>query len=215
MAEIKVEKKKSIWAWVTVLIIVIGIGIAYLYYSNLGERPVPEALQDEKVDVGLDDGTTLEGNIEKDSLQVKADQEVAEYISYVMDKNRMGSDLQYTQNALVQLYNTIQAVASVHHMENMEALGSVSADVKKVTGTTHAPDSLSSAIKRMGGSMVKVMGEIQQQHFPDHTSKITELEGILQELDPNRKVADQKEKVVDFFDRAGKLLKEMNPKSSV
>lgn len=218
MAEIKVEKKKSIWIWVLVIAVLLAMGFAYFYFStNQEPQPTPEKVLDgEKVTVGLESGigVTSKDSIGKDStILTKADLEVAEYGSYIMDKNRMGKDVEYTQNALAQLYNTLQAVAMALGMGELEGLESLRDDIQKATGTPQGETALSATIREVGNSIVGIMDTIQNKYFPAFSPKIESLYGTVGKIDANIPFTSQKEVINAFFDQSGKLLKEMNLKN--
>jgi flagellar basal body-associated protein FliL len=218
MAEIKVEKKKSIWVWVLIIAVLLAIGFAYFYFSTNEEpQSAPKkVLEGEKVAVGLESevGLTDKDSVSKDSaVFTKANLEVAEYNSYIMDKNRLGGDVEYTQNALVQLYNTLQAVAVSLQMGEVEGLESLKYDIQETTGAPKGEVDLSATIRELGNSMVAIMGIVQKERFPEFSSKIGSLGHTVREIDPNIPFPSQKDVINAFFDQTGALLKEMNLKN--
>jgi flagellar basal body-associated protein FliL len=218
MAEIKVEKKKSIWVWVLIIAALLAVGFAYFYFSTNEEpqSPPEKVLEGEKVTVGLESevGLTAKDGIQKDNaVLAKANLEVAEYNSYIMDKNRMGKDMEYTRNALVQLYNTLQAVAVSLQMGEVEGLESLKYDIQKTTGTPKGEAALSASIQELGNSMVAIMDIIQKERFPEFSPKVENLGNTVREIDPKIPFPSQKEAINAFFDQTGALLKEMNLKN--
>ena len=179
------------------------------YYKVSSDHGQPtEDLQDISIDETLQEGAA-EIYEENDPTFTKADEERAEYLSFIGDKVKMGTDEAYTRNALVQLTNTVISAAMEHDLNldgRFEIIKNKTAAAKRDTTATN----LASQIKAVGAEIAVVLQRLQVKEFPNSTKETEEIEKTLSQIVVTEKIAAQKERIIAFFDSCGEALKKMD-----
>lgn len=195
MAEIEIEKKKSIWPWILVAILVI---LALLYFFVWADDDIDD------VD-DMDDTTTEQVMQEEpqtnDATQMTAVQEYSDYI----DNPEMGIDHEYANGALLEL---IAATRSVAEKQNVNIEAELSEAKNKAEKITEDPMKLTHAnkIKNSGETITRALQTLQDQKFPDMKEEYTAVEEALGKIQPDEETLNQKEAVKSFFEKAEELL---------
>jgi len=195
MAEIEIEKKKSIWPWILVAILLI---LALLYFFVWADDDIDD------VD-DMDDTTTEQVMQEEpqtnDSTQMTAVQEYSNYI----DNPEMGIDHEYANGALLEL---IAATRSVAEKQNVNIEAELSEAKNKAEKITEDPMKLTHAnkIKNSGETITRALQTLQDQKFPDMKEEYTAVEEALGKIQPDEETLNQKEAVKSFFEKAEELL---------
>lgn len=195
MAEIEIEKKKSIWPWILVAILLI---LALLYFFVWADDDIDD------VD-DMDDTTTEQVMQEEpqtnDATQMTAVQEYSDYI----DNPEMGIDHEYANGALLEL---IAATRSVAEKQNVNIEAELSEAQNKAEKITEDPMKLTHAnkIKNSGETITRALQTLQDQKFPDMKEEYTAVEEALGKIQPDEETLNQKEAVKSFFEKAEELL---------
>lgn len=213
MAEIKIEKKKPLWP--IIILILIILAAAAFYFLNTDDDPDMELeeLTTEEVDVkpGLDN-ENFRGAGEDTTAYSDTQLETAEFISYVKDKDRMGSDSDYTKNALIQLSNAVQAKAEELNIDATTQLQSLKQDVRELDVEKRNSRAVSTEVKKVGGKAVSVIEVFQQKQYPELKGQMDTLKMSHQKLKTDVEIEQQQDEIYTFFNAAGDVLKEMNLK---
>lgn len=202
----KIDSTKKWWPWILLGILVFAL-VGYYLVSSDYVKP-NEELQDISIDETLQEGAA-EIYEENDPTYTKADEERAEYLSFIGDRVKMGTDVAYTRNALVQLTNTVRSTAMEHDLNMDERL----ANIKERTATAKSDTTavnLASQIKAVGAEIAVVLHTLQVKEFPNLTEETEEIEKTLSQIIVTEKITAQKEKITAFFDSCGELLKKMD-----
>ncbi|EOR93291.1 hypothetical protein ADIARSV_3556 [Arcticibacter svalbardensis MN12-7] len=191
MAEIKVEKKKSITPW-----ILLGLGIIALLLYFLG-------VFDKKESLNNDASTNLIGVRENDST-------VLAYVSFINGDNaKMSLDHEFTNEALIKLTHAVDTMA-------VKAGFSVKADLDKakeyadhITNdpfeTTHADN-----IRRSAEIISDALQNLQKAKYPTLANDISEVKDAVGAIDPDVLTLDQREAVKGFLSKSAHVLEKMN-----
>jgi hypothetical protein len=200
MAEIKIEQKKQIWPWLVAGLVVAALLVYFLIFNdnNKNTEAVTEA------DYITNTNETSPSGVKENSGAVAA------YVNFAEDnKEKMGLDHVYTNDALLKLIEAINAKANEVGYE-------VSADIEKAReyakmitkdpyATTHA-----NSIRKAVDILTNVMQNIQKAEYPGLASEVGELKSASESIKPGVLVLDQKDAVKNYFVRASDLLQKMN-----
>lgn len=194
MAEIKIERKKSVWPW-AILALVLIAGIIYLYYSLTTVRS-------HEVD-NNSDNTELINKHENNST-------VNGFISFVNDdNNKMSLDHTYTNNALLKLTQATDAMASEIGYDVKADLDKAKEYADKITNdpfeTSHADK-----IRKATDILSRALVNMQQAKYPSLAAEAAELKKASASINPDVLTLDQKDAVKSFFSKAANLLAKMN-----
>ncbi|WP_373518005.1 hypothetical protein [Pricia sp.] len=210
MAEIKIEKKKPWWPWILALLIILAI-VAYFWYTD-------GKLVDDDVSITSEEAVgnyVQEGFTATDvgETYTKSDLETAEYTSFIGDKSKLGTDFNYTKDALVQLSNAVRQAAVEHGInktdERLERVENGAKDVQKNGDSLQ----LARRIKEVGGDIAQIIRTIQEKEYPEMAETPEHIKRTLGAIVPNQKITEQEERIRAFFDACGDALKEMNPEN--
>lgn len=206
MAEIKIEKKKPVWPWILAVLIIAAILYFFVFDDNdnddqtednttESEQVIKEDRTDNRTDTYDTTGTT--GEIDA----------VRDYIAYI-ENPQMGLDHQYTNGAIKELIEAVEAKA---RDENVNLDTDLEQAKKKAREITNDPDSLKHAnmIKDAWQSITRAMKTLQTQSFPNNGTEISEVESALNNIKTSQPTLEQKEAVKNFFSKAGVALTSM------
>ncbi len=189
MTEIKIEKKKSAWPW-----ILLGLGIIALliYLLGFSDRKEKEADTAELISVNENNST------------------VAAFVSFTEDdKNKMGFDHAYTNEALLKLTDATGAMAGEIGYDVRADLDKVKEYANNITKdpfeTTHADN-----IRKAADILTNVLQNMQQAKYPQLSNEVAELRNASASINPDVLTLDQKDAVKSFFYKAADLLRKMN-----
>jgi histidyl-tRNA synthetase len=200
MAEIKIEKRKTIWPWLLAGLFVVALLIYFLVLRNNGN--ITESVN-EVENFTYTEQPDLIGVIENNST-------VAAYIDFVENTNKeMSLDHAYTNEALIKLIEATNAMADEVGYE-------VRADIEKVREyaqhitidpfeTTHAD-----AIRKGSDILTNVLQNIQKAKYPGLSDEVEELKSASKSINPIVLTLEQQDAVKNYFAKASDLLKKMN-----
>jgi hypothetical protein len=204
MAEIKIEKKKPIWPWILLGLIILG-GILYFVFADDDDNMEEE--NTEQVVTPMESETDDEtANWEDDNLS--GDESVSKYLTHIGDKEKMGIDHEYSNEALVYLINALENRAEEADIDTEVEIQDLKNNVSEIK---EDPQALSHAntISNVGTEIVDLMDKMQQEKFPDISQDVQEVKTALQSIDPSAPTLDQKDAVNSFYKEAGDVLKKM------
>ncbi|MGB5941934.1 MAG: hypothetical protein WBG71_03570 [Leeuwenhoekiella sp.] len=201
MADINIEKKKTIWPWILIGVLIL---LAVLYFALLADDD----------DVETDDITTEEVMVEEEmeemdntttAMQTGA---IATYSEFVGMTGDMGIDHEYSNQALLYLIEAVNEKATAQNV-NIEAdLGVARANANTITKD---PMSVEHAdlLKESFEIINRAISKIQMQSFPNLESQVTSLEEEVASIDPADQTLNQKAAVNTYFKEAADVLNKM------
>lgn len=210
MAEIKIEKKKPIWPWIILALVILALLYFFVFADD--DNDDMDATETEQVEGGTvweEETDTTTWETETDTANWNNQGGVQGYLTYISDNDRMGIDHEYTNNALIQLMNAVQAKAD-------EMNYNIDADMQEIRQDAEAiqrdPTSLNHAnrIKSAGTKLANVMENMQQEQYPNLSSDVEEVKTAAQNINETTPTLDQRDQVKMFFDEAGDLLRKMS-----
>lgn len=200
MAEIKIEQKKPVWPWLLVGLVVVALLLYFLVFRD----------NDKNTEV-VTEADDITNTNESDQLGVKEDNgTVAAYVSFVENnKEKMGLDHEYTNEALLKLIEATNAMAN-------EVGYDVEADIEQAKEyakmistdsfeTTHADN-----IRKAADILTNVLQNIQKAKYPTLATEVEALKSASESIKPSVLTLDQKEAVKNYFAVAADLLQKMN-----
>lgn len=196
MAEIKIEKKKSVWLWV---LVVLGIAALIIYFavfndSNKEITEVPGVTAEETVFIDVKENNST----------------VTAYVTFVEDDmSKMELDHAYTNEALLKLVAATNAMAGEVGYSVKEDMDKVKELAELITvnplATTHANN-----IREATDILSTVLQNIQQAKYPGLSNEAAQLRDASSSINPDVLTLDEKDAVKSFFSSAADLLKKMN-----
>lgn len=207
MAEIKIEKKKPIWPWIILVLVILAI-LYFLVFADDGDDDDMEEVTTEQVE----EESTWDDESETsawDSESETSGQGVQSYLSYVSDESKMGIDHEYTNNALIELMNAVQAKADDMNFDITADMQSVRQEAQAITedpmATTHA-----NTIKSAGSKLASILQKMQEQEFPNLNNDVEEVMTAANEIDGSVQTLNQKDQINKFFNEAADVLRKMS-----
>ncbi|MDX1754077.1 MAG: hypothetical protein R3259_12865, partial [Salinimicrobium sediminis] len=164
--------------------------------------------QVEEGTVWEDETDTTTWETENDSLGT-TEQGVQGYLAYIDNDEKMGIDHQYTNNAIIELMNAVQAKADEINYDISADMQAVRADAQAIQ---QDPMALNHAnrIKSVGTKLAEVMEKMQKDKFPNLSQDVTEVKTAAQNINATTPTLDQKDQIKKFFDEAGDVLEKMS-----
>lgn len=215
MAEIKIEKKKSVWPWILVVLVILGI-ITYLVYSN-------SDLNDRTDD--FDDDFTNSQVIDSDSraMDNKSTTGTAympgtsydQYTAFegsIRDSTRIAKDSSYTKKAYYNLCKAVAKKAEETKVEDSQALTDLKDFSMLITRVSSPLSSAESAknFKTASDKVAKVLEDIQIKSYPELQSKVSDLKQVTSNMDGYTRMDQQQDNITQFLQKSRDILKEMN-----
>lgn len=218
MAEIKIEKKKPIWPWI--LLIVILVIAAILFFMNRDD------IQDDATDVddmeeiddiddtdALDDTETSDAFVDTTSTysRQEAERAMMDYRSSFTDSTKLGSDLTYTQNTMLQLVKAVEIKANQFNVDASQTINELKMNLDPTTTPANGTQQMSSdMMTTKAGKVVDVIEKVQQKQFPGLADDVTQLRMKVNEMTSNTNIDQQRSNLQAFFNDAADLLNNMN-----
>jgi hypothetical protein len=197
MAEIKIEKKKSILPWIIMGLLLLAALLYFLFFRN----------DDDKVE-RVDDTTIV---TDTDSVNARQNPSaVADYISFInADTASMGLNHIFTHDALVKLIDATDATANNQNFDIKADLDQARENAEKITSdpmdTQHA-----NFIKSATAKITNALQNLQAAKFPDLASSSKSVQDASAAINNADLTLDQKQTVKNYFKEAGSLLQQMN-----
>lgn len=201
MAEIKIEKEKTIWPWILLGIVLLGLLLYFFVFRDNDADATAQTMENTTSQAAMPDtvayGTTYNSS------------SVADYVSYINGTQAMGLDHNYTNGALLRLASAVQAKAEQINYDVKADMDRVKELADKITkdpmATTHA-----NSIKQAAAILSSAMQRMQQAKFPDLSAESEEVSKAAGTISPEVLTLEQKEAVKSFFNESADLLQKMN-----
>lgn len=192
MAEIKIEKKKSVWLLV---LLIFGVTAVLLYLLS------------------LNDGSQKMEKIPETTDLLSVHENLATVIAFVVfvesDSNKMTFDHAYTNEALLKLVEATNAIADEVGYDIKADIDQVKEYAEIITvepyETTHANN-----IRKAADILTNILQNIQQAKYPGLSNEVVQLRNASSLINPDVLTLNQKNAVKSFFSSAADLLKKMN-----
>lgn len=202
MAEIKIEKKKPIWPWIILVLVILAI-LYFLVFADDGEDEIEETTTEQ-----VEEETAWEEETDTTSWDAQTGG-VQSYLTYVSDESKMGIDHEYTNNALIELMNAVQAKADEMNYDISADMQTVRQEAQAITqdpmAVTHA-----NTIKSAGTKLANILQNMQQEQFPNLSSDVQEVQTAASNIDGSVQTLNQKDQVNKFFNEAADVLRKMS-----
>ncbi len=194
MAEIKIEKKKSIWPWVLLGL----LALILIWFFFMKDKNNKEVVDNKKT----------EQAVVKEDQNVKRASAIAMYSDYISDTSKMGVDHEYSSGALNHLINAVEEKAKMHDVDINADLTEARKDASEITKD---PAKLNHAdlIKKSGKIITRALTTLQKSKFPSLSSDLANVDKSVNAIDPAKATLDQKDVVNNFFKSAETLLLKM------
>ena len=199
MAEIKIEKKKTIWPWIILGILLL---LAVFYFTSketavLDENDTVEEVYEEPID-----------DMESEENVTAFATALTSYSNYI-DNAEMGIDHEYSNGALLYLINAVEAKAD---QLNVDINADLEEARKNAAIITEDPEALNHAnlIRDSGMIISRALTTIQKSEYPNLTTEASEVEMAVSKIKKDEQTLNQKDDVNGFFKSAESLLEKMN-----
>lgn len=204
MAEIKIEKKKPIWPWIVLALVILALLYFFVFADD--DNDDLDAVETEQVE---------EGTVWEDEMETETDTAnwntgaVQSYLTYISDNNRMGLDHEYTNNAIIELMNAVQAKADEMNYDISADMQSVREDAQVIQ---QDPMALNHAdrIKSAGMKLANIIENMQKEGFPNLSNDVNEVKTAVQNINETTPTLEQRDQIKMFFDEAGDVLSKMS-----
>lgn len=199
MAEIKIEKKKTIWPWIILGILLL---LAVFYFTSketavLDENEPVEEVYEEPID-----------DMESEENVTAFATALTSYSNYI-DNAEMGIDHEYSNGALLYLINAVEAKAD---QLNVDINADLEEARKNAAIITEDPETLNHAnlIRDAGMIISRALTTIQTSEYPNLTTEASDVEMAVSKIKKDEQTLNQKDDVNGFFKSAESLLEKMN-----
>lgn len=218
MAEIKIEKKKPVWPWIIVGLIILGIILYFLLAGNNDDMDDMEDMDDNRTEQVTDTTYTDAQRRDTDNSTMGWDEtsrdtlngdSVSNYLAHVEDRERMGVDHEYTNNALIHLIDAVEAKAAEVNMDINKDLEEMRDDAEAITQNPQATNH-ADKIKETGEKIANVLERIQEENYPNLSADVEDVRTALQDIESSTLTLEQKEEINSFFKEAADVLRSMS-----
>ena len=194
MAEIKIEKKKTIWPWILVGLLVLAVILYFLFFRKDN-------------DDNMSVETTTTPVVDSSNMNNSS---VDAFVTFVSsDTATMGLDHVFTHNALIKLIAATKSTADKKGFNIQADLDKAKEDADKITVdpmvTTHA-DFIKDATNRISTALQN----LQRANYPQLSTESQKVKDASNDISTADLTLDQKQTVKTFFNNAADLLKKMN-----
>lgn len=189
MAEIKIEKKRTIWPWILLAILVVAFLIYYFgFRDSESNEPVAQMTSDT---------ATMRSS------------EVDNYVQFISTGDTMGLDHRFTNEALLRLTSAVEAKAQQVEVDIATDLDQVREHARNITQepfeTSHA-----NSIRKAADMLTSAMRKIQESKFTNLGSEMTDVQNAANSIKPEVLTLNQRDEVKSFFRESSDLLQSMN-----
>ncbi len=208
MAEIKIEKKSTIWPWILLALLIIGLIAFFLLRDN--DEAEPYADNTDNTEEVMANEVNDDATMNDDAYMNNQYALVSAYTTYVRnDEDKMGLDHDYTHAAFDKLIAAIREVAEENNYDlkvDLESAEQKSDAIKK------DPMSLKHANMIKDGFMViaKAMRNLQQAKFGGLETDIDQLDQLANSVQEDVPTLEQKDNIKSFFNTASDILSDMS-----
>lgn len=209
MADINIEKKKKsntpIWPWILGLLLLVGVIWAIVEMTGEPEREQVAVAEEPYREDGIER--------EPQSNRMAATSATAGFVSYVNDrdvKDRMGEDHQVIAEALTRLSAALEGLSQNNnaYSQQIDEIRQSAREIQSDPQSQQHADKVKDAFT----TAANVMGQIQQNQYPDAESDVQDLQEKSQEIDASKQLSEQKDEVESFFEKAADAIEKMEEK---
>jgi hypothetical protein len=206
MAEIKIEKKKPIWPWVLIGLLILAVILYFVIAEDDDDDPMEEENTEQAVTPMETEDDTKTATWEDDKLS--GDESVSKYLTHIGDKEKMGIDHEYSNEALKYLINALENRAEEANIDTEVEIQELKSNLREIKEN---PQSITHAntINEVGTKIVDLMEKTQREKFPNIAQDVQEVRTALQNIEPSTPTLDQKDAVNSFYKEAGDVLENM------
>jgi hypothetical protein len=199
MAEIKIEKKKSIWPWI--LLALLALGLIWFFF-----------LRDSDDNVEVEETTTEEvviiGETGMENQAMNSTDAIANYSAYIGDMGKMGIDHEYSNGALNYLIDAVEAKANLLEVDvkaDLEEARNNASEIKEEPYNVNHAD----LIKDSGEIITRALSTLQKAKFPNLSQDVANVDAAVSAIKKGELTLNQKNDVNKFFKSAESLLLKM------
>lgn len=217
MAEIKIEKKKPIWPWILLGLIILGIILYFLLAGNNDDMDDMDDMDDNRTEQVTDttytdnqrSGTQDWDDASGNTPGTSNENSVSNYLAHVGDRDRMGVDHEYTNNALLHLINAVEAKAAEVNVDIDQDLEEMRNNAEAITENPQATNH-ANHIKETGNKIADALEKIQESNYPNLSDDVEDVRTALQEIDGSVLTLEQREEINSFFKESADVLQNMS-----
>ena len=231
MAEIKIEKKTTLFPWLLGALLLAGLiyFIVVLVQSpqsstelskieSISQAPPlvqdltqPNAIREEVITGDLETSNNVVKSkvpLQGDQMDELPDEAVASYVAFLRNNKKMDIHHEYSNAALLSLIKAVQQTAVDHDIEITADLNEAKESAAYITKD---PYKLNHAdhIKKASSLIMTAIKNIQKQSFPDMKEEIASLQNDVNAIETEMQTLEQKDKIRHFFNQAAVVLTKM------
>ncbi len=214
MAEIKIEKKKPVWPWVLVVLIILAAIYFFWYYNdgNINDTqdiiPIQDSISRYDETFGNQGSDTL-NLYNRNYGTVRGEQALAEYFSFVDNKDNRTADHGYYRNGF---FTLIAATKRQSEMKSVEVSQNVESAMDHAENLTNGQATTAKAnhAKQAADEIAKALKTIQQKEYDNLSNEADDLNKAVANIDGSQNLDQQSSNLNTFFDMAARLLQKMN-----
>ncbi len=207
MAEIEIEKKKTIWPWILLAILIIAALLYFFVWADDDGDEVDDMDDMNTEQVMEEDQMDDETMDYQDAENMQYVAAINEYDTYI-NNPEMGIDHEYTNGALMKLIAAVDATANDLGVDIDADLKNARNEAQAITKdpmkVTHA-----NSIKDAGKHILKALQTIQKEKFPNLSSTYSEVDSAFAKIEAGKETLNQKEEIKTFFTKVSSLLNSM------
>lgn len=201
MTEIKIEKKKQGWPWLLVALMIVFILVYLVLKNNFIDKP----------DSTISEETFNEGINSKNLLDVKENNRSVEaYVSFIKeDSGKVSVDFAYTKEAFLKLTTASKAMAEEIGYNIQADLEMLTESVKLINDELFET-SLANNIRNAADYSALALQNMQLARYSWLTEEVNELKSASTAIQPEVLISQQKDAIINYFEKASDLLEKMN-----
>lgn len=221
MAEIRVEKRrKPLWPWIIGVLAIILVAFLLLNRDNIenNENSVASTgtVQKEGVSGGKSDNEFSDNTVPS-AIKVTGTDCINKFSGFIQEnktKSMEGVDHAYTHDGLHYLSCSLESLIDQNNVQNAELakkqnkLNQTAKDIRKDLNSENHSNMIKDAFKES----VDIMETIQKESYPELKDNVAEVRKAANDLEAKPSALEQKEEIGQFFEKASKVVTEMNTK---
>ena len=224
MAEIKIEKKKSVWPWIIGLLL-LALIIGFFMFNT--DDDVDEIRTEDQVETveGYDNSEGMNSaNDKNDSKYASGDRNdkgytqtndnasnnssaLQQYKTYI-DNPNMGLDHEYSNQAIIALVEAVRETANKNDV-NLNAELDKAKQYAEFIAKDPESKKHANKIKNSGLIIVNALETLQSQKFDGMNDEISEFKKTINSIEKDELTLNQKSEVKAYFNKAAEILTKM------
>ncbi|UZO79803.1 hypothetical protein NBT05_12675 [Aquimarina sp. ERC-38] len=233
MAEIRIEKKRTLWPWLLGALIVAGLIYFIVLLTNTSSNevselseietisPAPPLVEDltaAKADIASVPVSDISGEevitdtseplIETEEITLIKERGVAKYVAFTTNQGEMDLDHEYSSQSLLLLIDAVKEVADAKKMDLSVDLNEAKKSAKVITKDPYALNH-ADHIKKAATLLTKALETVQKKSFISLDNDIALLKNKVEAIQSDEETLDQKLTVKNYFNQAAIVLTKM------